>query len=102
MEGKTISDYTESEFLELVRKLFNVEDASEEEDIQNLLEFERLCEHPDGTDIIFYPNSNQENTPERLVKEINHIASNHIDRLFGRSILISFLFQLATKRLTVT
>ncbi|MGN1691752.1 bacteriocin immunity protein, partial [Yersinia enterocolitica] len=48
MKEKTISDYTESEFLELVKKLFNVENTSEEEDIQNLMEFKRLCEHPAG------------------------------------------------------
>ncbi|MGN1792302.1 bacteriocin immunity protein, partial [Yersinia enterocolitica] len=41
MKEKTISDYTESEFLELVKKLFNVENTSEEEDIQNLMEFKR-------------------------------------------------------------
>ncbi|HDL8024182.1 TPA: bacteriocin immunity protein, partial [Yersinia enterocolitica] len=49
MKEKTISDYTESEFLELVKKLFNVENTSEEEDIQNLMEFKRLCEHPAGS-----------------------------------------------------
>ncbi|CNL95636.1 bacteriocin immunity protein [Yersinia kristensenii] len=70
MEEKTISDYTESEFLELVRKLFNVENTSEEEDIKNLLEFKKLCEHPVGSDLIYYPEAHQEDSPEGVVAEI--------------------------------
>ncbi|CNI40847.1 colicin/pyocin immunity family protein [Yersinia thracica] len=70
MEIKTIADYTESEFLEFVRKLFNVESSSEEEDIKNLLEFKRLCEHPAGSDLIYYPSDNREDSAEGVVKEI--------------------------------
>ncbi|PSH37225.1 colicin immunity protein, partial [Yersinia pseudotuberculosis] len=63
-------DYTESEFLELVKKLFNVEKTTEEEDINNLIEFKRLCEHPAGSDLIFYPDDNREDSPEGVVKEV--------------------------------
>ncbi|WP_411696487.1 bacteriocin immunity protein [Enterobacter pasteurii] len=41
--------------MEFVRKFFNVADTSESEDIKNILEFKRLTEHPDGSDLIFYP-----------------------------------------------
>ena len=70
MEGNTISDYTESEFLEFVKKLFNVENTSEEDDIQNLLKFKRLCEHPAGSDLIYYPEAHQDDSPEGVVSEI--------------------------------
>lgn len=70
MSNKTISDYTESQFLELVKKLFNVEKTSEEEDIKNLLEFKRLSEHPEGSDLIYYPKENRQDTPEGVVKEV--------------------------------
>ncbi len=70
MEDKSICDYTESEFLELVKKLFNVEKTTEEEDINNLIEFKRLCEHPAGSDLIFYPDDNREDSPEGVVKEV--------------------------------
>ncbi|WGL99267.1 MULTISPECIES: bacteriocin immunity protein [Arsenophonus] len=70
MEKKTISDYTEKEFLELVRKLFNVDNTSESEDIKNLLEFKRLSQHPDGSDLIYYPKTNREDSPEGVVKEV--------------------------------
>ncbi|WP_145515974.1 bacteriocin immunity protein [Yersinia aleksiciae] len=70
MEAKTIADYTESEFLELVKRLFSVENTTEEEDIKNLLEFKRLCEHPAGSDLIYYPDDNREDSPEGVVEEI--------------------------------
>lgn len=70
MEKKTISDYTEKEFLGLVRKLFNVENTSEKEDVRNILEFKRLSEHPDGSDLIYYPKENREDSPEGVVKEV--------------------------------
>ncbi|WP_025123927.1 MULTISPECIES: bacteriocin immunity protein [unclassified Serratia (in: enterobacteria)] len=70
MSNKTISDYTEVEFLVLVRKLFNVENTSEAEDTQNLLEFKKLSEHPDGSDLIYYPRDDREDSPEGVVKEV--------------------------------
>ncbi len=70
MEDKSICDYTESEFLELVKELFNVEKTTEEEDINNIIEFKRLCEHPAGSDLIFYPDNNREDSPEGVVKEV--------------------------------
>ncbi|CNL05395.1 bacteriocin immunity protein [Yersinia vastinensis] len=70
MKKKTIPDYTESEFLAFVRTFFNVESSSEEEDIKNLLEFKRLCEHPSGSDLLYYPDDNREDSPEGVVDEI--------------------------------
>ncbi|CNF31958.1 bacteriocin immunity protein [Yersinia mollaretii] len=70
MKAKTICDYTESEFLELVKKLYNVESYSEEEDIEHIIEFKRLCEHPAGSDLIYYPEGNREDSPEGVVEEI--------------------------------
>ncbi|MDA6953361.1 bacteriocin immunity protein, partial [Escherichia coli] len=33
-------------------------------------EFERLTEHPDGSDLIYYPRDDREDSPEGIVKEI--------------------------------
>ncbi|EMI5489164.1 bacteriocin immunity protein [Providencia stuartii] len=66
----SISDYTEAEFIAFVRKLFNVENTTEEEDIATLLEFKRLSEHPSGSDLIYYPNKNRPDTPEGVVQEV--------------------------------
>ncbi|WP_047607670.1 bacteriocin immunity protein [Rahnella aquatilis] len=70
MEKKTISDYTESEFLEFVKKFFNVQSSTEQEDTKNILEFKRLTEHPSGSDLIYYPNDDREDSPEGVVKEV--------------------------------
>ena len=70
MNMKTISDYTESEFLEFVSRLFNLENTTEAEDIKNLLEFKRLTEHPDGSDLIYYPRAGREDSPEGVVQEV--------------------------------
>lgn len=67
---KQISDYTEEEFLDFVRKLFDVDSTTEAEDIQNILEFKRLTEHPDGSDLIYYPREDREDSPEGVVQEV--------------------------------
>lgn len=49
---KRISDYSETEFLEFVRGIFNPANSSESEDVENVLYFEEITEHPDGSDLI--------------------------------------------------
>ncbi|PUA41254.1 hypothetical protein C5U62_32945 [Pseudomonas protegens] len=67
---KVISDYTEVEFLEFVRKIFRAEGATEQEDDKMVDDFRRLTEHPSGSDLIYYPNNNREDSPEGVVKEV--------------------------------
>ena len=69
-DKKSISDFTEAEFLAFVKKIFNPNTTTEDEDVQNVLEFERLTEHPDGSDVIFYPPKDREDSPEGVVKEV--------------------------------
>ena len=66
----SISDYNEAEFLELVKKICRAEGATEEDDNKLVREFERLTEHPDGSDLIYYPRDDREDSPEGIVKEI--------------------------------
>ncbi|HDT1601469.1 TPA: bacteriocin immunity protein [Enterobacter sichuanensis] len=65
-----IEDYTEELFLEFVRKYFYVSDTTEAEDIKNILEFKRLTQHPDGSDLIYYPKEGREDSPEGVVQEV--------------------------------
>lgn len=74
---KTISDYTEYEFLNFVRKLFDVTATTETEDINNILEFNRLTEHPDGSDLIYYPREGREDSPEGVVQEVKEWRLAH-------------------------
>lgn len=69
-DKKNLSDYTEAEFLAFVKKIFYPHHTTEEEDVKNVLEFERITEHPDGSDVIFYPPDEREDSPEGIVKEI--------------------------------
>lgn len=52
---KDLRDYTESEFLSLVRKIFTATSETEEDGNCHVREFERLAEHPSGADLIFIP-----------------------------------------------
>ncbi|EEF6915587.1 bacteriocin immunity protein [Salmonella enterica] len=70
MEKKTISDYTEAEFLEFVRNMCRVEGKTEDDIVKLVDEFRRLTEHPKGSDVIFYPDDSQEDSPEGIVAEV--------------------------------
>lgn len=67
---KQISDYTEKEFLDFVVSLCDSSSRTEDEDVKMVLEFERLTEHPDGSDLVFYPSDDREDSPEGIVKEV--------------------------------
>ncbi|HII4351805.1 TPA: bacteriocin immunity protein [Enterobacter cloacae] len=65
-----IEDYTEEQFLEFVSKIFYVSGTTEAEDIKNILEFKQLTQHPDDSDLIYYPREDREDTPEGVVQEV--------------------------------
>ncbi|EMB4109694.1 TPA: bacteriocin immunity protein [Serratia marcescens] len=71
MEKNTISEYTETEFLNFVRKICKASDYKTENDHTiAVLKFENLTEHPDGSDLIYYPKDGQDDSPEGIVKEV--------------------------------
>lgn len=58
---------TREEFLSLLEKIFDVKKHrnTPEELVDR---FEELSQHPDGSDLIFYPENPEDPTPERIVK----------------------------------
>ena len=70
MGKKAISDYTEAEFLEFVRKICRAEGETEADDDKLIDEFRRLAEHPKGSNVIYYPEEGQDDSPEGIVKEV--------------------------------
>ncbi|WP_067710503.1 bacteriocin immunity protein [Erwinia sp. ErVv1] len=70
MEKKTISDYTDAEFLYFVRKICNADYETEAEHTKAVLEFERLTEHPHRNGLIYHPMYDQDDSPEGIVKEV--------------------------------
>ncbi|HBN8235883.1 TPA: bacteriocin immunity protein [Pseudomonas aeruginosa] len=68
-----ISEYTEKEFLEFVKDIYTNNKKkfpTEESHIQAVLEFKKLTEHPSGSDLLYYPNENREDSPAGVVKEV--------------------------------
>lgn len=65
----TLSAHSETEFLHFVEDILK-ENASDWDDaLDELLDiFEEIAEHPDGTDLIYYPENLGEDTPEGIVK----------------------------------
>ena len=66
----SISEYTETDFLNFVISLCDASARTEEEDDEMLLEFTRLTEHPNGSDLVYYPRDDREDSPEGIVKEV--------------------------------
>ena len=55
---KTISDYTEAEFLSFLSAIATVDSTiypTERAHIKGILEFKRLTQHPLGSDLLYYP-----------------------------------------------
>jgi len=55
------------EFLSLLRDIFDVSKSRYVHD--ELIDlFEKLSKHPNGSDLIFYPENSEDSTPERIVE----------------------------------
>jgi hypothetical protein len=70
MSKTNISDYTESEFLEFLNIICWSEYPNEQDQINAVLLFEALTEHPDGSDLIYYADSDEESTPEAIIEKV--------------------------------
>ncbi len=66
---KRLSDYTEEEFIAALNWFWN-EDITEDEESQFVDQFNELVEHPAKSDLIFYPETDREDSPQGIVNEI--------------------------------
>ena len=73
MELKSsFSEYTEAEFLVFMKEIFKEKVADTDEHLDKLLEhFEKITEHPEGTDLIYYAASDLDSTPEAITKKVS-------------------------------
>lgn len=64
-----ISDYSEQDFIDFIKKIL-IENVAETDDLldEMLVKFEEITEHPDGTDLIYYPENPADSTPERITE----------------------------------
>ncbi|MBS0057255.1 bacteriocin immunity protein [Yersinia sp. Marseille-Q3913] len=70
MSVRKFTEYTENEFLELIKTLFDGGFSSEEELDALVFAIVDAAEHPDGTDILFYPSNDSEDSPEGILNVI--------------------------------
>lgn len=69
--NKKFEDYTESEFLAFVKSIYFVENITSEAHLGRLLDyFETICEHPAGTDLLYWPEEAGMGSPENAVRII--------------------------------
>lgn len=60
---------SELEFLVFVKKIYEADFYPEEAHTHAVLEFERISEHPSGSDLLYYPEAGKSG-PEAVVKEV--------------------------------
>ncbi|PTT25082.1 bacteriocin immunity protein [Pseudomonas sp. HMWF021] len=65
----SFSDYKEQEFLNLLERIMG-NDESEEEEGRLVLHFNSICGHPKGSDLIFYPEDDADDSAEGVTKTI--------------------------------
>ncbi|MGP6380931.1 bacteriocin immunity protein [Yersinia bercovieri] len=70
MSVRKLTEYTENEFLELIKTLFDGGFRSEEARDVVVNAIVDAAEHPDGTDILFYPSNDSEDSPEGVLNVI--------------------------------
>jgi fructose-1,6-bisphosphatase len=65
------SDYTEAEFIQFMREIREANKHASDEILDPLLQqFCQLTEHPDGTDLIYYPEDGADNSNEGITQTV--------------------------------
>ncbi|OLF54502.1 bacteriocin immunity protein [Pseudomonas chlororaphis] len=77
--GNSISDYTEAEFIRFMQEVFTANgNGTPDEVLDDLLDkFRRLTGHPDGSDLIYWPEDEAQCTPEGITRTVKEWRSTH-------------------------
>ncbi|MBO0495582.1 bacteriocin immunity protein [Pseudomonas sp. Marseille-Q1929] len=68
---ENIADYTEAEFVKFINQILLVNKGGTDAALGELLErFRQLAGHPDGTDLIFYPEPGADSSPEGVAQAV--------------------------------
>ena len=63
-----ISEYSELKFVKLVTDICEVNTSNEQDHADLVMHFCQITEHPDGSDLIYYPEDPEDATPERITE----------------------------------
>ncbi|WP_019691399.1 bacteriocin immunity protein [Pseudomonas fluorescens] len=68
----SFSEYTEAEFIELLEELAKEDQEAKSDDRADLLllHFEKISQHPAGSDLIYYPEDGVDNSPEGVTQTV--------------------------------
>lgn len=64
-----LQDYTEREFLNFTRDIYECNGSEEEVELW-VNDFIELVAHPESSDLIFYPPAHREDSPEAVIEEL--------------------------------
>ncbi|WP_323151081.1 bacteriocin immunity protein [Pseudomonas glycinae] len=66
----SISEYTETEFVALLEELVKEDEEAEDDGRADLLllHFEKISEHPAGSDLIYYPETGADSSPRGVTQ----------------------------------
>lgn len=67
---KSISEYTQSEFLDLLNDICFINGLSEGEHTRCVIHFDKITQHPDGSDLIYYPEDGADDSPEGILETV--------------------------------
>lgn len=70
IKHSAFNEYTESEFLELLKDICYINGLSEDEHSSCVIHFDKISQHPDGSDLIYYPEDGADDTPEGILKTV--------------------------------
>ncbi|QZD70352.1 bacteriocin immunity protein [Pseudomonas sp. 3-2] len=66
-----ISEYTETEFIRFIEKIRATNKSGSDTELGELLaQFRKLTGHPDGTDLIFYPEPGEDDSAVGITKTV--------------------------------
>lgn len=77
-----LSDYTESEFLDFLTDICDVNSSSEAEHTEWVNHFASIVEHPRGYGLIYYPEDGEDDSPEGILETIKKWRTSHNLELF--------------------
>ncbi|AVX91071.1 MULTISPECIES: bacteriocin immunity protein [Pseudomonas] len=68
---KNLSEYTEAEFLRFMQEIRTANKSTSDDVLDPLLDhFCSITEHPDGTDLIYYPDEGVDNSNEGITETV--------------------------------
>jgi hypothetical protein len=75
-------DYTEAEYISLINRLVEGDYSSEKEHDEIVDNIVSTSEHPNGTDILYYPEDGVEDSPDGVLKAIKRWRAENGKPLF--------------------